>query len=88
MAITLITAIQETTTPSDIISTFKAHDITLTHDRLEELLAFLKNFGVVQEYEMNKFRITSGYLLKAIQLKEPEEDLRFELDKGKKVEED
>jgi hypothetical protein len=81
-AVMLMAAIHENVTRGDLMQGFKQHGVALSRNRLDEILKFLTQFGVLQEYDAGHYRIWAGYLTQAIMTRDPHELLAEEIKKG------
>jgi hypothetical protein len=87
-SVMIITAILGEITRSDITRELSNHGITLSRDRLDEILEFLVKFGVLKECigKPGYYSVWSSYLSHAIMTREPYQLLDSEIEKGKNKE--
>ena len=83
LAITILTAIHKEVQRKDITETFKEHRINLVRDRLDAVLKFLTQFGVLYQPKAGRYRVLSSYLTTAINVNDPDSLLASELTKGR-----
>ncbi len=86
MAVMLVTARLKESTRQDIIQLFSEYGVKLTWDRLDNILRFLTQFGILKEFEAGRYQVLSKYLCKAIEARSGNTDafLVSQFEKGKR----
>ncbi len=83
MCVMLITAMREEASRQDILREFKERSIPLKRTRLDQLLRFLIDFGVLKAVKLNSYKIWSGYLYESIMNQDPQSLLEDYLEQGR-----
>jgi hypothetical protein len=72
LSITILTAINREISRDNIRNKFSQYGISYTKQKLDDVLKFLTQFGVLKEYKSGHFRILAKYLQDAIEADEPQ----------------